>query len=119
MDHNSNKEQRVTRTKNPLTLEGYARIIEELATKKGWSKDWRWLVTGFFAESGELVNTIVHDGTEAKIADEFADVMHYLLQLTKGKCPNCDLDKALQDKINENYTRLKKTTNANGRIVRR
>jgi NTP pyrophosphatase (non-canonical NTP hydrolase) len=103
----------------PRSIEEYARLIQKLATHKGWSKDWRWLATGFFAESGELVNTIVHDGSEAEIAEEFADVMHYLLQLMKEKCPDYDLDRALMRKISSNYKHLKKTTDPNGIVVRK
>ena len=101
------------------SIEEYARLIQNLATHKGWSKDWRWLATGFFAESGELVNTIIHDGSEEEIAEEFADVMHYLLQLVKEKCPDYNLDDALLHKITSNYEHLKKTTDSKGIVIRK
>ena len=101
------------------SLEDYAHAVNELAIRKGWSQDWRWLITGYFAESGELVNTVLHGRPENEIAEEFADVMHYLLQLVKQKCPDTDLDRALKKKIALNYEHLKKTTNEVGEIVRK
>ena len=101
------------------SLENYARAVNELARCKGWSRDWRWLVTGYFAESGELVNTIIQGRDEKEIAEEFADVMHYLLQLVKQKCPHSDLDDALNRKIASNYTNLKKTANKKGEVIRK
>lgn len=101
------------------SLETYAKLIDQLAQSKGWNTDWRWLTTGLFAESGELVNKIVHGAPDYLIADEFADVMHYLLQLVKPFCNTVDLDKALYGKIEANYSNKKKTTDKYGNVVRK
>lgn len=97
----------------------YSKIIADLSRSKGWSTDWRWLSTGLFVESGEFVNKIICGCSEEEIADEFADVMHYLLQLAKQKCPSVNLDEALSKKIERNVNQVKKTTDAQGNVVRK
>lgn len=118
------------------SLNEYAKSINKLARKKGWSDDPTWLKLGAFKELGELVQAmerleaskgdwdplLAADAQKLRamrqeIGAEFADVMHYLLQAVKPY--RLDLDKALEDKIKDNYGHKKKTLDKKGRIVRR
>lgn len=98
-------------------IEEYKTRIDRLCEEKGWNTDWRWLVTGFFAESGELVQGIVKGDAPEQIAEEFADVMHYLLKLMSVKAAGQDLDSALSAKIESNRANRKKTTDSDGNVV--
>ena len=91
--------------------------IDDLYNFKGWNKDWMWLFSALNIEVGEMGQSILKKESEAVIAEEFADVMHFLLELMQTKCPNTDLQKALIDKIESNKVKLKKTTDAKGNVV--
>lgn len=100
-----------------MDLEGYRKEISDLYKLKGWNTDWRWLVTGYFAESGELIQSIIKKENNDAIAEEFADVMHYLLELMNMASQGTNIDEALLKKINSNKVNKKKTTDEKGNVV--
>ena len=100
-----------------MDLEGYRKDVSDLYDAKGWNTDWRWLITGYFAESGELIQSIIKKEDKEVIAEEFADVMHYLLELMNVSCKETNIDSALTKKINSNKVNKKKTTDEKGNVV--
>ncbi len=100
-----------------LSLDQLRTNIDELYRFKGWNRDWLWLFSALNIEVGELGQSVLKKEEEKIIAEEFADVMHYLLELMQVKCPNTDLQKALMDKIESNKKNLKKTTDSQGNVV--
>ena len=100
-----------------MDLEKFRADIAELYKVKGWNTDWRWLTTGYFAESGELIQSIIKKEDKEVIAEEFADVMHYLLELMNTTCSDINLDEAFQKKIESNKVNKKKTTDEKGNVV--
>lgn len=99
-----------------MDLEYFKYHIVKMAEEKGWNNDYAWLALGLFKESGELIDGIEHKQTEEEIGQEFADIMHFLLQLMHDKAPSINLDIALQQKIDDNRVKQKKTY-VDGKIV--
>lgn len=92
-----------------MDIELFKDRVVELAEKKGWSDDEVWLERSLYVEVGELIKAIEEKQNPMFIADEFADVMHFLLQIMKNNTPNVNLDNALMRKIMANYHNQKKT----------
>jgi len=100
-----------------MNLEEYKKAVDDLYQSKGWNTDWMWLYSALNVEIGELGQEILKQRTEQEKAEEFADVMHYLLELMKQQCPSADLDVALLSKITSNKVNKKKTTDKAGNVV--
>jgi len=90
-------------------LEDYRRQIRNLANAKDWNDSQLWLERSIFVEVGELVKAVEEKKSQDEVAEEFADVMHYLIQYVNKFASFSNLDKALQDKIDSNWKNKKKT----------
>ena len=55
--------------------------------------------------------------TDADLAEEWSDAMHFVFEASIAKIPHTDLEVALQNKINSNWRNKKKTIDASGKAV--
>lgn len=99
-------------------LEYFKVQIAILAKNKGWADSEIWLERCLFRECGELIEAIENKRSPEEIAEEFADVMHFLLQIANKNCPGVDLNVALTKKIVSNSKTAKKTWVEGQGIVR-
>lgn len=90
------------------TLEKYKCAVTALARFRKWNNRKSWLMTGLMLEFAELINAIYQKKSDQEKGEEFADVMHFLLQLM-AESTKIDLDKAMNDKIEKNKVTPKKT----------
>lgn len=98
-------------------LEGYKVLIDDLAIKRGWNRKWTDLALRLNIEVGELEQAILRNESDDRIKDEFADVMHFLLQLMSVTSKSDKtLDTALSDKIISNWKNPKKVLNDDGSV---
>jgi NTP pyrophosphatase (non-canonical NTP hydrolase) len=112
-------------------LEEFRREILELYDGKRWDTSLRSLAFRAFVELGEFIQACMkaeagepnpetgRPFSEAEIAEEFSDVMHFLLEITNHFAPTVDLDAALSSKIARNWNEKKKTTDESGKVVLR
>jgi len=100
------------------TINEFQIMIDILSDDKGWSKDQVWLMYSVFKEVGEMCQAIEHNRSQTKIGEEFADVMHFLLQLLSVKAPLVNPDYVLKRVIKRNRNRPKKTYTPNGDFKR-
>jgi NTP pyrophosphatase (non-canonical NTP hydrolase) len=100
------------------TLEEYKLLIIDLSKSKGWNRDQIWLMYSCYKELGEISGAIEHNLTQEQIAKEFADLMHFTLQLMYEKCPEVNLDSILHEVIKNNWASKKKTYK-DGEFVRK
>ncbi len=63
-------------------LEELERLIEEKFFEKDWNRGTSWTFLWFVEEVGELSEAILK-GNEAKIEEEMADVLAWLISLAK------------------------------------
>ena len=90
-------------------LEYFRKAVFELSKFKNWNDSEIWLERSLFVECGELAKAIEEKKSPEEIAEEGADVLHYLFQILNLRAPQVDLNKAMQDKINSNYKTPKKS----------
>jgi NTP pyrophosphatase (non-canonical NTP hydrolase) len=91
-----------------VNLTHFMIAINDLAKAKGYNQTDGWLFWKLLTELGEYSKAIEEGKDKKEISEEWADVMHLLMQI-EFKHGDRDPDLALQKKIDKNWNTKKKT----------
>jgi len=90
-----------------MNLEEYMIAINNLAKAKGYNQKDSWLFWKLLTEIGEYSKAVEEGKQRREVSEEFADIMHLLMQIQYKH--GDDPDMALQRKIEINWHSKKKT----------
>ena len=102
-----------------MNLSQFMIAINDLAVNKSYNQSDGWLFWKLLTELGEYSKAIEEGKDKKTISEEWADVMHLLMQI-EFKHGDRDPDLALQKKIDKNWNTKKKTLDEKSeKIVRK
>ncbi len=90
-----------------MNLDEYMIAINDLAKAKGYNQSDSWLFWKLLTELGEYSKAVEEGKSKEEVSEEFADIMHLLMQIQFKH--GADPDFALHSKINKNWNSKKKT----------